>query len=119
MLVAAATMGISIAIISSISRPLAIVVDTIAIRSMVIRTALVDIRAGTAIITWLSRSLAIITTISVTSIVSMQTLGASVCVAYSMAVTISRLSISGTLAISVSDFVSVCVMGRVVSISMI
>merc|ERR1711887_61985 len=100
MLVAAATMGISIAIISSISRPLAIVVDSIAIRSMVIRTALVDIRAGTAIITWLSGSLAIITTISVTSIVSMQTLGASVCVAYSMAVTISRLSISGPLAIS-------------------
>merc|ERR1711970_1678152 len=102
-------MGISIAIISSISRPLAIVVDTIAIRSMVIRTALVDIRAGTAIITWLSGPLAIITTISVTSIVSvdtlgasvviadsmtivsMQTLGTSVCVAYSMAVTISRL----------------------------
>merc|ERR1712055_431220 len=84
---------------------------------MVIRTALVDIRAGTAIITWLSGPLAVISTIAITSIVSMQTLGASVCVAYSMAVTISRLSISGPLAISVSNVVSVGVMGRVVSIS--
>merc|ERR1712111_197621 len=86
---------------------------------MVIRTALVDIRAGTAIISWLGRPLAVISTIAITSIVSMQTLGASVCVAYSMAVTISRLSISGPLAISVSNVVSVGVMGRVVSISMI
>merc|ERR1712179_483093 len=121
---------------------------------MVIWTALMDIRAGTAIITWLSRSLAIITTITVTSIVSVDTLGASVviadsmtitwlsrplavistiaitsivsmqtlasvCVAHSMAVTISRLGISGPLAISVSNVVSVCVMGRVVSVSMI
>merc|ERR1711942_395114 len=144
----------SIAIVSSISRPLAIVVDTIAIRSMVVRTALVDKRAGTSIISWLGRSLAIITTISITSImsmntlgasvvvadsmtiswlsrplaisissiaissiVSMQTLGASVCVAYSMAITISRLGISGPLAISVSNVVSVGVLGRVVAIS--
>merc|ERR1719250_175808 len=98
LLVAAATMGISIAIVSSISRPLAIVVDTIAIRSMVVRTALVDKRACTAIISWLSRSLAIITTISITSIVSMNTLGASVVVADSM--TISWLS--RPLAISIS-----------------
>merc|ERR1711942_232709 len=146
----------SIAIVSSISRPLAIVVDTIAIRSMVVRTALVDKRAGTSIISWLSRSLAIITTISITSIVSMntlgasvvvadsmtiswfsrslaisissiaissivsmQTLGASVCVAYSMAISISRLGISGPLAISMSNIVSVGVLGRVVSISMV
>merc|ERR1719250_101307 len=99
LLVAAATMGISIAIVSSISRPLAIVVDTIAIRSMVVRTALVDKRACTAIISWLSRSLAIITTISITSIVSMNTLGASVVVADSM--TISWLS--RPLAISISS----------------
>merc|ERR1711942_144180 len=186
----------SIAIVSSISRPLAIVVDTIAIRSMVVRTALVDKRAGTSIISWLSRSLAIITSISITSItittiacktlsgsvcvtsgiswlsisgplaiittisitsivsmntlgasvvvadsmtiswlsrplaisissiaissiVSMQTLRASVCVAYGMAITISRLSISGPLAISMSNIVSVGVLGRVVSISMV
>merc|ERR1712002_893657 len=123
---------------------------------MVVRTALVDKRAGTAIISRLSRSLAIITTISITSIVSMdtlgasvvvadsmtitwlsrplaiaissisitsivsmQTLGASVCVAYSMAITISRLGISGPLAISVSNIVSIGVLGRVVSISMV
>merc|ERR1711862_727431 len=112
-------MGISIAIVSSISRSLAIVVDTIAIRSMVVRTALVDKRAGTSIISWLSRSLAIITTISRSSIVSMQTLGASVCVAYGMAITISRLGISGPLAISMSNIVSIGVLGRVVSISMV
>merc|ERR1719317_1307348 len=86
---------------------------------MVVRTALVDKRAGTAIISWLSRSLAIITTISITSIVSMNTLGTSVCVAYSMAITISRLGISGPLAISMSNIVSVGVLGRVVSISMV
>merc|ERR1711942_249833 len=86
---------------------------------MVVRTALVDKRAGTTIISWLSRPLAIITTISITSIVSMQTLGASVCVAYSMAITISRLGISGPLAISMSNVVSIGVLGRVVSISMV
>merc|ERR1711942_133252 len=72
----------SIAIVSSISRPLAIVVDTIAIRSMVVRTALVDKRAGTSIISWLSRPLAIITTISITSItittIASQALGCSI-----------------------------------------
>merc|ERR1719278_1918945 len=70
-------------------------------------------------ITWLSGSLAIITTVAITSIVSMQTLGASVCVAYSMAVTISGLGLSGPLAISVSNVVSVGVLGRVVSIPMV
>merc|ERR1719250_479774 len=99
LLVAAATMGISIAIVSSISRPLAIVVDTIAIRSMVVRTALVDKRAGTSIISWLSRPLAIITTISITYIVSMNTLGASVVVADSMAIS----WLSRSLAISISS----------------
>merc|ERR1711887_149562 len=101
---------------------------------MVVRTALVDIRAGTAIITWLSRSLAIVTTISITSIVFMDTLGASVVIADSMtvtwlsgplavistmAITISRLGISGPLAISVSNVVSIGVLCRVVSISMV
>merc|ERR1719435_765689 len=70
-------------------------------------------------VTWLSGPLAVISTIAITSIVSMQTLGASVCVAYGMAVTISRLGISGPLAISVSNVVSIGVLGRVVSISMV
>merc|ERR1711942_254516 len=89
----------SIAIVSSISRPLAIVVDTIAIRSMVVRTALVDKRAGTSIISWLSRSLAIVTSISITSItittIACKTLSGSVCISSG----ISWLSISGPLAI--------------------
>jgi len=154
MLVAA---SYSISIISSISCPLAIVVDTIAIRSMVVRTALVDKRAGTAIISRLSRSLAIITTIaissimsmktlwasvsvaysmtisisrlsrslaiisaiSITTVVSMKTLGASVSVAYSMTITVSGLGVSVPLAISMSNIISISVMGRVVSISMV
>merc|ERR1719422_1997619 len=71
-------------------------------------------------ISWLSRPLAIsISSIAISSIVSMQTLGASVCVAYGMAITISRLGISGPLAISMSNIVSVGVLGRVVSISMV
>merc|ERR1712011_6997 len=112
MLVAAATMGISIAIVSSISRPLAIVVDTIAIRSVVVRTALVDKRAGTAIISWLSRSLAIITTISITSIVSMDTLGASVVVADSMTITwLSRPLAISISSISISSVVSMQTLG--------
>merc|ERR1711942_540243 len=103
----------SIAIVSSISRPLAIVVDTIAIRSMIVRTALVDKRTSTSIISWLSRSLAIITTISITSIVSMNTLGASVVVADSM--TISWLSRS--LAISISSIVSMQTLGASVCVA--
>merc|ERR1719250_144071 len=99
LLEAAATMGISIAIVSSISRPLAIVVDTIAIRSMVVRTALVDKRASTSMISCLSRSLAIITTISITSItvttIACKTLSGTVCISSG----ISWLSISRSLAI--------------------
>ena len=109
----------TISIVSSISCPLAIVVDTIAIRSMVVRTALVDKRAGTAIISRLSRSLAIITTIAITSIMSMKTLWASVSVAYGMTITISGLGVSRPLAISMSNVISISVMGRVISISMV
>merc|ERR1712128_401341 len=108
----------SIPVISSISRPLAIVVDTIAIRSMVVRTALVDIRAGTTIVSSISRPLAItmtITTISITTIVSMQTLGASVSIAGGMTIAISWLSISRPLV----NVVTICVMGRVIAISMV
>merc|ERR1711862_827886 len=61
---------------------------------MVVRTALVDKRAGTSIISWLSRSLAIITTISVTSI-ACKALCGSVCISSG----ISWLSISRSLAI--------------------
>merc|ERR1712121_126302 len=105
-------MGITISIISSISCPLAIMVDTIAIRSMVGRTALVDKRAGTAIISRLSRSLAIITTIAITSIMSMKTLWASVSLAYSMTISVSGLGISvgRPLAISMSNVISISVM---------
>merc|ERR1712117_265207 len=110
-------MGISIAIISSISRPLTIVVDTIAIRSMVIRTALVDIRAGTAIISWLSRSLAIITTISVTSIVSMDTLGASVVIADSMTITWLSRPLAVISTISVTSIVSMQTLGASVCVA--
>merc|ERR1719206_1182266 len=60
---------------------------------MVVRTALVDKRAGTTIISWLSRSLAIITTISITSI-ACKTLCGSVCISSG----ISWLSISRPLA---------------------
>merc|ERR1712013_585407 len=61
---------------------------------MVVRTALVDKRAGTTIISWLSRSLAIITTISITTI-ACKTLCGSVCISSG----ISWLSISRPLAI--------------------
>merc|ERR1712128_25091 len=106
----------SISKISSISRPLAIVVDTIAIRSMIVRTALVDIRAGTTIVSSISRPLAItmsITTIPITTIMSMQTLGASVSVAGGMTIAISWLSISRPLV----NVVTIGVMGRVIAIS--
>merc|ERR1712128_66970 len=113
----------SISKISSISRPLAIVVDTIAIRSMVVRTGLVDIRAGTTIVSSISRPLTItmsittmsITTISITTIMSMQTLGASVSVAGGMTIAISWLSISRPLV----NVITICVMGRVIAISMV
>merc|ERR1712013_242581 len=61
---------------------------------MIVRTALVDKRAGTSIISRLSRSLAIITTISITSI-ACKTLCGSVCISSG----ISWLSISRPLAI--------------------
>merc|ERR1712128_356234 len=108
----------SISKISGISRPLAIVVDTIAIRSMVVRTGLVDIRAGTTIVSGISRPLAItmsITAISITTIMSMQTLGASVSVAGGMTIAISWLSISRPLV----NVVTIGVMGRVIAISMV
>jgi len=124
MLEAATTITImSIAIVSSISRSLAIMVDAIAIRSVVVGTALVNIRAGTSIVSSISRSLAIMvdaiairsmivraalvnigacTTIvssisrslSIVTIMSMKTLWASMIVACSMAiVAITRLSL--------------------------
>merc|ERR1719376_1322402 len=106
--------------ITWLSGPLA-VISTIAITSVVSVDTLGAsvVIADSMAITWLSGPLAVISTIAITSIVSMQTLRASVCVAHSMAVTISRLSISGPLAISMSNVVSIGVMGRVVSISMI
>merc|ERR1712055_76293 len=61
---------------------------------MVVRTALVDVRAGTAIISWLSGPLAIVTTISVTTI-ACKTLCGSVCISSG----ITRLSLSRPLAI--------------------
>merc|ERR1712106_625021 len=75
------------------------VVDTIAIRSMVVRTGLVDIRAGTTIVSSISRPLAITMTItmSITSIA------------------ISWLSISRPLV----NVVTIGVMGRVIAISMV
>jgi len=90
MLEAATTITImSIAIVSSISRSLAIMVDAIAIRSMVVGTALVNIGAGTTIVSSIGRSLSIVT------IMSMKTLWASMIVACSMAiVAITRLSLS-------------------------
>jgi len=90
MLEAATTITImSIAIVSSISRSLAIMVDAIAIRSMIVRAALVNIGACTTIVSSISRSLSIVT------IMSMKTLWASMIVACSMAiVAITRLSLS-------------------------
>merc|ERR1719481_1659208 len=109
----------TISIISSISCPLAIVVDTIAIRSMVVRTALVDKRAGTAIVSRFSRSLAIITTIAITSIMSMKALWASVSVAYSMTISISRFSrpLAIISTISITTIVSMKSLGASVSVA--
>jgi len=112
--------SMAIAKISSISRPLAIVVDTIAIRSMVVRTALVDERAGTAIISWLSRPLAVkstisISAISVATIVTVKSLWASVSVADSMAV-ISWFSISGPLAVKSTISISAISVSTIVTV---
>merc|ERR1712083_1198011 len=88
MLVAATTITImSIAIVSAISRSLAIMVDAIAIRSMIVRAALVNIGACTTIVSSISRSLSIVT------IMSMKTLWASMIVACSMTIAITRLSL--------------------------
>merc|ERR1712212_245798 len=97
--------SMAIAKISSISRPLAIVVDTIAIRSMVVRTALVDVRAGTTIISWLSGPLPVKSTISISTIVAVKSLWASVSVAESVAM-ISWLRISRPLAVKSTISVS-------------
>merc|ERR1711970_693307 len=81
---------------------------------MVVRTALVDKRAGMTIITWLSRSLAIsIISMSISTIVSMESLWTSMSITDS--VTISRLSICRPLV----NTVTIVVMGRVVAISMV
>merc|ERR1712106_283865 len=92
-------------------------VDTISVRSMVVRTGLVDIRASTTIVSSISRPLAITMTISVTTIVSMESLWASMGVAGSMAITIS--SISRPLTKSVSNVISVGVRFWVITISMV
>merc|ERR1712128_295852 len=106
----------SISKISSICRPLAIVVDTIAIRSMVVRAALLDIRAGTTIVSSISRPLAItITSVSIRTIPS-KPLWASVGVASGIAA-IAWLSISRPLAIT--NVVTIGVRLWVVSISMV
>merc|ERR1712002_1395532 len=85
---------------------------------MVVRTALVDKRAGTAIISRLSRSLAIITTISITSIVSMDTLGASVVVADSMTITwLSRPLAIAISSISITSIVSMQTLGASVCVA--
>merc|ERR1712066_1020374 len=67
----------------------------------------------------ISRPLAIISTIPITTIVSMKTLGASVSVAYGMTIAIPGLGDSRPLAISMSNVISISVMGRVISISMV
>merc|ERR1712123_483806 len=75
---------------------------------MVVRTGLVDIRASTTIVSSISRPLAITMTISITTIVSMESLWASVGVAGSMAITISSISrpLAITMTISVTTIVS-------------
>merc|ERR1711970_643064 len=81
---------------------------------MVVRTALVDKRAGMTIITWLSRSLAIsIISMSIPTIVSMESLWTSMSITDCM--TISWLSICRPLV----NTVTIVVMGRVVAISMV
>jgi len=107
--------SMAIAKISSISRPLAIVVDTIAIRSMVVRTALVDVRAGTAIISWLSGPLAVKSTISISTIVAVKSLWAPVSVADSVAM-ISWLGISGPLAVKSTISISTISVSTIVAV---
>ena len=119
----ASVIPISIAI-TRLSRPLAVgVVDVVAIRSMVVRTALVDERVATAIaISGLSRPLAI----SVTSIASIaiagQTLGASVDRAGTAigmvgnsAIAISGLSLSVPLAVVAAVSITTISIATIVS----
>merc|ERR1719369_2445722 len=94
-----------VSIISSISGSLAIMLDTITVGSMVVRTALVDKRAGMTIITWLSRSLAISIismSISIPAIVSMESLWTSMSITDSMTIPISWLSICRPLTIDIA-----------------
>merc|ERR1719153_1368124 len=94
-------------IITWLSRSLAIMLDTISVGSMVVRTALMDKRTGMTIITWLSRSLAISIismSISISTIVSMESLWTSMCITDSMTIAIS--SISRPLAIAIVSMVS-------------
>merc|ERR1719153_1474860 len=105
-------------IITWLSRSLAIMLDTISVGSMVVRTALMDKRTGMTIITWLSRSLAISIismSISISTIVSMESLWTSMCITDSMTIGISWLSICRSLV----NTVTIVVMGRVVAISMV
>merc|ERR1712123_92628 len=67
----------------------------------------------------ISRPLAITMTISITTIVSMESLGAYMGVAGSMTITISWLSLSRPLTISVSNVISVGVRLWVITISMV
>merc|ERR1719500_1396333 len=82
---------------------------------MVVRTALVDVRAGTAIISWLSGPLAVKSTISVSTIVTVKSLWASVSIADSVAM-ISCLGISGPLAVKSTISVSTISISTIVAV---
>merc|ERR1712014_563374 len=69
-------------------------------------------------ITRFSLSLAIVT-MSVASIVSMKTLGTPMSVADSMTITITRLSFTLSIAITMSNVVTISVVGRVVTVTMV
>merc|ERR1712123_81211 len=116
----------------SFSRPLTISVSnaiSVGVRLWVITISMVSLghmdrssSISMAIaISWLSigRPLAITITISITTIVSTESLWASVGVAGSMAITISWLSLSRPLTISVSNVISVGVRLWVITISMV
>ena len=110
--------------ITRLSRPLAVgVVDVVAIRSMVVRTALVDKRVATAIaISGLSRPLAISITSIAAIAVSSQTLGASVDRAGTAigmvgnsAIAISRLGLSVPLSIVAAMSITTISIAAIVS----
>merc|ERR1719419_542233 len=118
---------------------------------MIVRAALVNIGAGTTIVSSISRSLSIVTimsmktlwasmivacsmaivaitrlslslsivTMSVASIVSMKTLGTSMSVADSMTIAITRFSFTLSIAITMSNVVTISVVGRVVTVTMV